>query len=96
MDFMVSCVDSSAFLVALLSFWILPLVIYLCLGLTIQGGCGFLSNSCALNVCVWGSRDSSSSIGEMTPEEWREQQKQEEALHASSLRVPRRHVLSER
>lgn len=29
----------------------------------------------------------------MTPEERREQQKKEEALHVSSLRVPRRHVL---
>ena len=38
-------------------------------------------------------RDSSSSTSEMTPEERREQQKKEEALHASSLRVPRRHVL---
>ncbi|XP_039014253.1 GTPase LSG1-2-like [Hibiscus syriacus] len=34
--------------------------------------------------------DASSSISEMTPEERREQQKKEEALHASSLRVPRR------
>lgn len=34
--------------------------------------------------------DSSSSISYMTPEERREQQKKEEALHASSLRVPRR------
>ncbi|KAE8727192.1 GTPase LSG1-2 [Hibiscus syriacus] len=37
--------------------------------------------------------DARSSISEMTPEERREQQKKEEALHASSLRVPRRHVL---
>ncbi|KAG4129728.1 hypothetical protein ERO13_D09G099700v2 [Gossypium hirsutum] len=34
--------------------------------------------------------DVSSSISDMTPEERREQQKKEEALHASSLRVPRR------
>ncbi|KAK8683306.1 hypothetical protein V6N13_039370 [Hibiscus sabdariffa] len=34
--------------------------------------------------------DSSSGISGMTPEERREQQKKEEALHASSLRVPRR------
>ncbi|XP_022141967.1 GTPase LSG1-2 [Momordica charantia] len=34
--------------------------------------------------------DGSSSTSEMTPEERREQQKIEEALHASSLRVPRR------
>ncbi|KAL6966727.1 GTPase LSG1-2 [Sarracenia purpurea var. burkii] len=34
--------------------------------------------------------DSSSSISDMTPEERREQQKKEEALHISSLRVPRR------
>ncbi|KAA0044245.1 hypothetical protein IC582_019648 [Cucumis melo] len=34
--------------------------------------------------------DGSSSISEMTPAERREQQKIEEALHASSLRVPRR------
>ncbi|XP_057480874.1 GTPase LSG1-2-like [Actinidia eriantha] len=34
--------------------------------------------------------DSSSSISDMTPEERRKQQKKEEALHASSLRVPRR------
>ncbi|KAL9258040.1 GTPase LSG1-2-like protein [Drosera capensis] len=31
-----------------------------------------------------------SSAGAMTPEEWRKQQKEEEALHATSLRVPRR------
>ncbi|XP_021279099.1 GTPase LSG1-2-like [Herrania umbratica] len=34
--------------------------------------------------------DTSSSTSGMTPEEMREQQKKEEALHASSLRVPRR------
>ncbi|XP_052204380.1 GTPase LSG1-2 [Diospyros lotus] len=34
--------------------------------------------------------DSSSSISQMTPKERRDQQKKEEALHASSLRVPRR------
>ncbi|KAK3036578.1 hypothetical protein RJ639_031195 [Escallonia herrerae] len=34
--------------------------------------------------------DSSSSTSEMTPHERRQQQKQEEALHASTLRVPRR------
>lgn len=34
--------------------------------------------------------DSSSSTSGMTPEERREQQEKEEALHASSLRVPRR------
>uniref|UniRef100_A0A5B7C1Q2 CP-type G domain-containing protein n=1 Tax=Davidia involucrata TaxID=16924 RepID=A0A5B7C1Q2_DAVIN len=34
--------------------------------------------------------DSSSSISGMAPEERRKQQKKEEALHASSLRVPRR------
>lgn len=34
--------------------------------------------------------DSASSTNEMTPEERREQQKKEEALHASSLRIPRR------
>ncbi|KAE8705776.1 GTPase LSG1-2 [Hibiscus syriacus] len=34
--------------------------------------------------------DASSSISDMTPEERREQQKKEEALHANSLRVPRR------
>ncbi|KAL0418370.1 UNVERIFIED_CONTAM: GTPase LSG1-2 [Sesamum radiatum] len=36
--------------------------------------------------------DTASSASEMTPEERREQQKKEEALHASSLRIPRRHV----
>ncbi|XP_077226284.1 P-loop containing nucleoside triphosphate hydrolases superfamily protein [Tasmannia lanceolata] len=34
--------------------------------------------------------DTSSELSRMTPEEKREQQKNEEALHASSLRVPRR------
>ncbi|XP_057955026.1 GTPase LSG1-2 [Malania oleifera] len=34
--------------------------------------------------------DTSSSTSDLTPEERREQQKKEEALHASSLRVPRR------
>ncbi|XVF19604.1 hypothetical protein REPUB_Repub11eG0125300 [Reevesia pubescens] len=34
--------------------------------------------------------DTSSSTGDISPEERREQQKKEEALHASSLRVPRR------
>ncbi|KAL8483463.1 hypothetical protein ACS0TY_026230 [Phlomoides rotata] len=34
--------------------------------------------------------DSASRNNEMTPEERREQQKKEEALHASSLRIPRR------
>ncbi|XP_075093266.1 GTPase LSG1-2 [Nicotiana tabacum] len=34
--------------------------------------------------------DGDSSIGDLTPEERKEQQKKEEALHASSLRVPRR------
>ncbi|XP_057782052.1 GTPase LSG1-1-like [Salvia miltiorrhiza] len=34
--------------------------------------------------------DSASSTIDMTPEERREQQKKEEALHASSLRIPRR------
>ncbi|KAK8596052.1 hypothetical protein V6N13_000713 [Hibiscus sabdariffa] len=34
--------------------------------------------------------DASSSISDLTPEERREQQKKEEALHVSSLRVPRR------
>ncbi|XP_022890701.1 GTPase LSG1-2-like [Olea europaea var. sylvestris] len=34
--------------------------------------------------------DSASGTSQMTPEERREQQKNEEALHASSLRVPRR------
>lgn len=34
--------------------------------------------------------DPNSSTSDMTPEERREQQKKEEALHASSLRVPRR------
>ncbi|XAR60196.1 hypothetical protein NMG60_11033458 [Bertholletia excelsa] len=34
--------------------------------------------------------DSSSSISDMTPEERREQQRKEEVLHLSSLRVPRR------
>ena len=34
-----------------------------------------------------------SRTSDMTPEERREQQKKEEALHASSLQVPRRHVL---
>ncbi|KAL2540974.1 GTPase LSG1-2 [Abeliophyllum distichum] len=34
--------------------------------------------------------DSASGTSQMTPEERREQQKKEEALHASSLRVPRR------
>ncbi|XP_011090291.1 GTPase LSG1-1 [Sesamum indicum] len=34
--------------------------------------------------------DTASSTSEMTPEERREQQKKEEALHASSLRIPRR------
>ncbi|CAK7332049.1 unnamed protein product [Dovyalis caffra] len=34
--------------------------------------------------------DTGSGVGGMTPEERREQQKKEEALHASSLRVPRR------
>lgn len=34
--------------------------------------------------------DSASSTSEMTPEERREQQKKEEALHWSSLRIPRR------
>lgn len=41
---------------------------------------------------LFASRDGSSSTSEMTPEERREQQKIEEALHASSLRVPRRFV----
>ncbi|KAJ7948073.1 large subunit GTPase 1-like [Quillaja saponaria] len=36
------------------------------------------------------SLEASSSTGDRTPEERREQQKREEALHASSLRVPRR------
>lgn len=36
--------------------------------------------------------DGSSSTTGVTPEERREQQKMEEALHASSLRVPRRFV----
>lgn len=36
------------------------------------------------------NRDPSSSINDMTPEEKRDLQKREEALHASSLRVPRR------
>lgn len=45
-------------------------------------------------VLIFDHRDSSSSITDMTPDERREQQKQEEALHASSLRVPRRHVYS--
>ncbi|KAL0370236.1 UNVERIFIED_CONTAM: GTPase LSG1-2 [Sesamum angustifolium] len=36
--------------------------------------------------------DTASSASEMTPEERREQQKKEEALHASSLRIPRRHM----
>lgn len=34
--------------------------------------------------------DTGSSAGELTAEEWREQQMREQALHASSLRVPRR------
>ncbi|PIN01915.1 putative GTP-binding protein MMR1 [Handroanthus impetiginosus] len=34
--------------------------------------------------------DSATSASEMTPEERREKQKKEEALHASSLRIPRR------
>lgn len=38
-------------------------------------------------------RDSASSTIDMTPEERREQQKKEEALHASSLRIPRRYDL---
>ena len=38
------------------------------------------------------SRDGSSSVSEMTLVERRDQQKIEEALHASSLRVPRRFV----
>uniref|UniRef100_A0A2N9ED39 Uncharacterized protein n=1 Tax=Fagus sylvatica TaxID=28930 RepID=A0A2N9ED39_FAGSY len=37
--------------------------------------------------------DASASNSGMTPEERREQQKKEEAMHADSLRVPRRHVL---
>lgn len=41
---------------------------------------------------MFAIRDGSSSISEMTPAERREQQKIEEALHASSLRVPRRLV----
>lgn len=45
-------------------------------------------------VLIFDHRDSSSRITDMTPDERREQQKQEEALHASSLRVPRRHVYS--
>ncbi|GAA0163459.1 hypothetical protein LIER_19318 [Lithospermum erythrorhizon] len=36
--------------------------------------------------------DSTSETSKMTPEDLREQRMKEEALHASSLRVPRRHV----
>ncbi|CAH2038575.1 unnamed protein product [Thlaspi arvense] len=38
--------------------------------------------------------DTNSSSSTIAAEEWREQQKIEEALHASSLQVPRRHVAS--
>ena len=41
---------------------------------------------------VIGDRDTGSSASEMTPEERREMQRKEEALHASSLRIPRRYV----
>ncbi|KAM7522634.1 hypothetical protein LguiA_012536 [Lonicera macranthoides] len=52
----------------------------------------FLAENPDVNLPI--ALDSSSSITDMTPDERREQQKQEEALHASSLRVPRRHVYS--
>lgn len=48
----------------------------------------FSDNNPPVNVLI--NLDSSSSTSEMTPEERREQQMKEEALHASSLRVPRR------
>lgn len=46
-----------------------------------------------VNVMPWfyGSRDTNASTSSMTDEERRKQQKKEEALHASSLQVPRRH-----
>lgn len=37
-------------------------------------------------------RDSTSNTIEMTPDQKKEQQEREQELHASSLRVPRRHV----
>ena len=39
---------------------------------------------------LFGDRDTKTEETSMTPEEWKEQQKEEEALHANSLRVPRR------
>lgn len=44
-------------------------------------------------MCVYESRDPESGSNDMSPEEMRKQQKREEALHASSLRVPRRHAV---
>ncbi|KAL3518655.1 hypothetical protein ACH5RR_021244 [Cinchona calisaya] len=48
----------------------------------------FSDNNPPVNLLI--NIDSCSSTSEITPEERREQQKKEEALHASSLRVPRR------
>lgn len=48
----------------------------------------FTSENSAVNLRI--DLDSSSNTSEMTPRQWREQQKKEEELHASSLRVPRR------
>ena len=48
---------------------------------------------CFLIMYVPSFRDSASSTIDMTPEERKEQQKREEALHASSLRIPRRYDL---
>lgn len=48
----------------------------------------YSDNHPPVNVLI--NLDSSTSTSDMTPEERREQQKKEEALHASSLRIPRR------